>query len=378
MSRQLINVEDYRQLAKANLPRIIFDYLDGGAEDEKGLRCNRTVFDQWRFKPQRLVDISQRDISCKLFNKIWDAPFAIAPTGLNGSLWPNGDALLAKSAAKVNIPFILSTASNMSIEEVAKSCDGEKWFQLYVVHQALAEQMVQRALKAGYTTLVITLDVGVNGYRERDIRNAFALPLSFSPSLVLDGILHPAWSWRFICNAKPQLANFVTSEINNLEVQAALMSRQMDTSFNHEKLKKIRDIWPHTLLVKGIVRSDDALKAIECGVDGVILSNHGGRQLDCCISPMETLHNVAAHIDSPILIDSGFRRGSDIIKALCLGANMVCLGRATLYGLAAKGQVGVDEVIQLLKQDIDRTLAQIGCPSVRQLSTDYLTHEYSM
>ena len=149
MSHPLINVEDYRQLAKANLPRIIFDYLDGGAEDEKGLQHNRTVFDQWRFKPQRLVDVSQRDISCQLFNKIWDAPFAIAPTGLNSSLWPNGDALLAKSAAKANIPFMLSTASNMSIEEVAKSCDGEKWFQLYVVHQALAEQMAQRALKAG-------------------------------------------------------------------------------------------------------------------------------------------------------------------------------------------------------------------------------------
>ena len=378
MSHPLINVEDYRQLAKANLPRIIFDYLDGGAEDEKGLQHNRTVFDQWRFKPQRLVDVSQRDISCQLFNKIWDAPFAIAPTGLNGSLWPNGDALLAKSAAKANIPFMLSTASNMSIEEVAKSCDGEKWFQLYVVHQALAEQMAQRALKAGYTTLVITLDVGVNGYRERDIRNAFALPLRFSPRLVLDGMLHPAWSWRFICNAKPQLANFVTSEINSLEVQATLMSRQMDASFNSESLKKIREIWPHTLLVKGIVRPEDALKAIQCGADGVILSNHGGRQLDCSISPMEILHDVVASTHSSILIDSGFRRGSDIVKALCLGANMVCLGRATLYGLAAKGEAGVDEVVQLLKQDIDRTLAQIGCPSVKQLSTHYLTHEKSI
>lgn len=378
MSQTLINVEDYRQLAKANLPRIIFDYLDGGAEDEKGLQHNRMIFNQWRFNPQRLVDVSQRDISCQLFNKTWDAPFAIAPTGLNSSLWPSGDALLAKSAAKANIPFMLSTASNMSIEEVAKTCDGEKWFQLYVVHQTLAEQMVQRALKAGYTTLIITLDVGVNGYRERDIRNAFALPLHFSPRLILDGMLHPAWSWRFMCNAKPQLANFVTSEIKNLEVQAALMSRQMDASFNSESLKKIREIWPHTLLVKGIVRSEDALKAIECGVDGVILSNHGGRQLDCSISPMETLHDVAAKIHSPILIDSGFRRGSDIVKALCLGADMVCLGRATLYGLAAKGQVGVDEVIQLLKEDINRTLAQIGCPSVRQLSTHYLIHEQSI
>lgn len=372
MSQKLINVEDYRQQAKAQLPRIIFDYLEGGAEDEKGLQYNRSVFDQWRFKPQRFIDISQRDITCNLFNRDWAAPFAIAPTGLNSSFWPKGDALLAKSAAKANIPFILSTASNMSIEEVAQSCDGEKWFQLYVVHQELALQMVHRALQAGYTTLIITLDVAINGYRERDIRNEFGLPLRFSPSLMIDGILHPAWSLRFLQNGMPQLANFMSSEAHRLEVQAALMSRQMDTGFNLESLKRLREIWPHRLLVKGIVRPEDAKNAIQCGADGVILSNHGGRQLDCSISPMESLYEVSKTIEQPILIDSGFRRGSDIVKALCLGANMVCLGRATLYGLAAKGEAGVDEIIQLLKQDVDRTLAQIGCSSIKKLGTDYL------
>lgn len=373
MSRKLINVEDYRLQAKRTLPRIIFDYLEGGAEDEKGLNHNRTIFDQFRLKPKRLVDISQRDISCKIFNKKWDAPFAIAPTGLNSSLWPHADSILAKSAAQANIPFILSTASNMSIEAVAKSCDGEKWFQLYVVHQELAVKMVQRALSAGYTTLIITLDVGINGYRERDIRNGFAIPLKFSPSLILDGMMHPSWSLRFLSQGMPKLANFESSEAHSLEVQNALLKRQMDTTFNLESLKKIRDLWPHTLLVKGLVRQEDALKAIEAGADGVILSNHGGRQLDCSISPMETLYEVSQTIGQPVLIDSGFRRGSDIVKALCLGANMVCLGRATLYGLAANGEAGVDDVIQLLKQDVDRTLAQIGCPSVSQLNKEYIT-----
>lgn len=372
LSRKLINVEDYRRQAKRTLPRIIFDYLEGGAEDERGLNHNRTIFDQFRLKPKRLVDISQRDISCKLFNKKWDAPFAIAPTGLNSSLWPYADRILAKSAAKANIPFMLSTASNMSIEAVAKSCDGEKWFQLYVVHQELAVKMVQRALSAGYTTLIITLDVGVNGYRERDIRNGFAIPLKFSPSLILDGMMHPGWSIRFLSQGMPKLANFESSEAHSLEVQNALLKRQMDTTFNLESLKKIRDLWPHTLLVKGLVRQEDALKAIEAGADGVILSNHGGRQLDCSISPMETLYEVSQTIEQPVLIDSGFRRGSDIVKALCLGANMVGLGRATLYGLAANGEAGVDDVIQLLKQDVDRTLAQIGCPSITQLNKDYL------
>lgn len=372
MSRKLINVEDYRFQAKRTLPRIIFDYLEGGAEDEKGLKHNRAIFDQFRLTPRRLVDISQRDISCSIFNKKWDAPFAIAPTGLNSSFWPRADSILAKSASKANIPFMLSTASNMSVEEVAKSCDGEKWFQLYVVHSELAVKMVKRALNAGYTTLIITLDVGVNGYRERDIRNRFAIPLRFSPRLILDGIMHPSWSLRFISQGIPKLANFESLEEHSLEIQNALLQRQMDTTFNLESLKKIRDIWPHTLLVKGFVHHEDVQKAIQVGVDGVILSNHGGRQLDCSISPMETLSEVSQSIEQPILIDSGFRRGSDIVKALCLGANMVCLGRATLYGLATNGEVGVDHVIQLLKQDIDRTLAQIGCPSVSQLNKDYI------
>ena len=374
MPHKMINVEDYQKLAKSTLPKVIYDYLEGGADDEKGLHHNRQVFDQWRFKPQRLVDISERDISCQLFNRLWSAPFAIAPTGLNGSFWPKGDALLAKSAAKANIPFMLSTASNMSIEEVARSSDGEKWFQLYIVHQELAKQMVQRALDSGYTTLIVTLDVGVNGYRERDLRNQFGLPLKFSASLVLDGMLHPAWSLRFLANSKPQLANFVSSKTDSLDIQVAIMKRQMDASFNQESLKRIREIWPHQLLVKGIISAEDAQIAIQCGVDGVILSNHGGRQLDCSVSPMETLQEVSRCIQQPILIDSGFRRGSDIVKALCLGADMVCLGRPTLYGLASKGEVGVDEVIQLMKQDVDRTLAQIGCPSVKRLGMSYLQY----
>lgn len=372
MNTKLFNIEDYRKLAKSTLPRIIFDYLDGGAESEQGLGHNRKIFDQWRFVPQRLVDIGHRDISCRLFKKEWDAPFAIAPTGLNGSFWPKGDLFLAKSAAKANIPFVLSTASNMSIEEVAKSCDSEKWFQLYVVHEELAIQMVKRALKSGYTTLIITLDVGVNGYRERDLRNQFKLPLQFTPSLVLDALLHPAWSFRFLCHGMPQLANFVTAEASSLEVQNAIMSRQMDTGFNQESLERIRALWPYKLLVKGISRIEDANLCIASGVDGVILSNHGGRQLDCSISPMESLFEISQNIQHPVLIDSGFRKGSDIVKALCLGADMVCLGRATLYGLASKGETGVDEVIQLLKQDVDRTLAQIGCPSISKLSPSYI------
>ncbi|MDE1476879.1 alpha-hydroxy-acid oxidizing protein [Xenorhabdus bovienii] len=375
MSNRLINVADYRTLAKKKLPKIIFDYLEGGAEDEKGLTHNQQVFDRWRFIPYRLTDVSKRDVSCSLFNKVWSVPFAIAPTGLNAIFRPNGDLILAKIAEKENIPFILSSAANMTIEDVATHCDGEKWFQLYVVHLELAKQLIKRALAADYTTLIITVDVAVNGYRERDIRNQFCLPLRYRSTVLLDGCLHPSWLLRFLRNGMPQLANFVTSENVNSDIQAAMMNRQMDASFNWQSLEMLRALWPHKLLVKGIIRLEDAKKCVELGADGVILSNHGGRQLDSILSPMETLQDIVQEIGQPILIDSGFRRGSDIVKALALGANMVLLGRAVLYGLAAAGEQGVSEVIRLLKEDIERTLAHIGSPSVRELTPNFVHND---
>jgi len=367
-----INVEDYRQLAKKRLPRMVFDYLDGGAEDEKGLKHNRTVFDNVRLKPQRLVDVNQRSLSTELFGSPLSMPLIIAPTGLNGVLWPKGDIALARSAAKAGIPFVLSTASNSSIEEVASECDGELWFQLYVVHRTLAESMVTRALKAGYTTLVLTTDVSVNGYRERDIRNGFKIPFNYTPRVLLDGMRHPRWSFDALKHGMPSLKNFETSAAQDIEVQAALMSRQMDASFDWEALKRLRDIWPHRLIVKGLTDVRDAHKCYQLGIDGVILSNHGGRQLDTCVSPLESLVEVTEACPFPVLIDSGFRRGSDVVKALAMGASAVLLGRAALYGLSAAGEAGVDDVLRLLKEDIDRTMAQVGCASIHQLTKDFI------
>ncbi|QGF93564.1 mandelate dehydrogenase [Pseudomonas sp. CFSAN084952] len=367
-----LNVADYRELARRRLPKMVFDYLEGGAEDEQGLQHNREVFQNVRFKPRRLVDVSQRELSTSLFGKRQALPLLIGPTGLNGALWPKGDLILARAASRAGIPFVLSTASNLSIEDLARQCDGELWFQLYVVHRTLAEQMVERALATGYKTLVLTTDVTVNGYRERDLRNQFKMPMSYTPQVMLDGCLHPRWSFDLLRHGMPELANFVSSQASNLEVQAALMSRQMDASFDWQALRWLREKWPHTLLVKGLLDADDAARCIAEGVDGVILSNHGGRQLDTAISPFEVLAETVRKVSQPVLIDSGFRRGADIVKALAMGAGAVLLGRATLYGLAAQGEAGVDDVLRLLKADIDRTLAQIGCPCVEHLSPAYL------
>ncbi len=372
MSTKPVNVEDYRILAQRRLPKMIFDYLEGGADDEIGMKHNREVFERYRLMPRRLVDVSKRDSGIELFGRHQAAPFMIGPTGLNAALWPKGDILLARAAEKAGIPFALSTASNASIEEVAAESKGDLWFQLYIVQHKLAEQMVRRAEAAGYSTLVLTTDVGVNGNRERDLRNNFGLPMLYTPRLIYDGVTHPRWSLGFMLNGMPQFGNFVTTDSSNVEVQATLMHRQMDASFSWDDFNWLRKLWPRKLLVKGIMRPDDAERCIDAGADGVILSNHGGRQLDAAVSPLDVLAESRARISAPILIDSGYRRGTDIVKALALGANAVLLGRAPLYGLAAAGEVGVDDVLRLLKDEVDRTLAQIGCASARQLSPDYV------
>jgi (S)-mandelate dehydrogenase len=342
------------------------------------MKHNREVFERYRLMPRRLVDVSGRDSGIELFGRHQSAPFMIGPTGLNGALWPKGDILLARAAGRAGIPFVLSTASNASIEEVAAASKGDLWFQLYIVQRKLAEQMVRRAEAAGYSTLVLTTDVGVNGNRERDLRNNFGLPMRYTPGLIYDGVTHPRWSLGFMLSGMPQLGNFVTADSSDVEIQATVMSRQMDSSFNWDDFSWLRKLWPRKLLVKGIMRPDDAERCVSAGADGVILSNHGGRQLDAAVSPLDVLAESRARISAPILIDSGFRRGTDIVKALALGANAVLLGRATLYGLAAAGEAGVDHVLRLLKDEVDRTLAQIGCPSIGQLSPDYVMADGSM
>ncbi|BDU21550.1 alpha-hydroxy-acid oxidizing protein [Dyella sp. GSA-30] len=368
----LINVDDYRLAARRRLPRRVFDYLEGGAGSESGMAHNRAALARIRFRPKRLLDVSARDLSHPIFHKRLPMPLAIAPMGLNGLFWPEGDLALARAAARNGLPFVLSTAASSSIEDVARQVDGELWFQLYVVHRRLAEQLVRRALAAGYTTLILTVDVVKNGIRERDLRNRFRLPLSMTPGALWDGLTHPRWTISAMRRGLPRLANFTEVAADDLDVQAALLSRNMDATFDWDGLAWLRDVWPHQLLVKGILSAADAVRCMRYGTDGVVLSNHGGRQLDECLAPIEVLADVRAATRAAVLIDSGFRRGSDIAKAIALGADLVLVGRAALYGLAARGERGVDEVIGLLREQLDDTLAQVGCRSLAELSREHL------
>lgn len=370
-----INVDDFRTLARRRLPRRVFDYLDGGAEDERGLRRNRAAFERLTFVPRRLADVSTRELSTTLLGTRIAAPFVIAPTGLNGLIHPDGDLALARAAQRAGIPFAMSTASNVSLERLAGEAGGELWFQLYVMHRELADSLVQRAARAGYRTLVITVDVPLNGKRERDLRNGFALPLRYTPGVLLDGLRHPRWSCALLrSGGVPTLANVGADDNASIEVKTALLRRQMDASFNWNDLRRLRERWPHRLLVKGILDTEDAVACLDVGADGVILSNHGARQLDDAVAPLDMLaaarHACDAH--GTLLVDSGIRRGSDVVKALALGANAVMLGRATLYGLAAAGEAGVTRVLEILCDEVDRTLAMLGCRNVAELSASHL------
>lgn len=370
-----VNIEDFQRRAKRKLPRMVFDYLQGGAASERGLSRNSEAFSRHLFEARRLTDVSQRDASVKLFGKSYPLPLAIAPTGINGVLRPDGDLMLARAAARYGIPFCLSTASTSTIEEVAKASDGEKWFQLYVLHREQGKLFVKRALDAGYTTLILTVDVAVNGIRQRDMRSGFKVPFRLSPKIAVDAALHPRWSLSQVMHGLPQLANFASAKATDASAQAALMNRQMDASFDWTAFAELRDIWPHKIIIKGLNSAAEVALAEKAGADAVILSNHGGRQLEDVAAPIDTLRATADKAQIPLLLDSGIRSGADVVKGLAAGASLCLLGRAALYGLAADGEAGICDVIEMIANEIDTTLALTGYPRAQDIGPEALVPE---
>lgn len=355
----------------------MFDYLEGGAEDEITLDENVSSFDGWRLVPSRLNNVNEIESETTIFDKKISFPGIIAPVGLSSLFWPKGDVALAKAAKRTGIPFILSTASSDSIEKVAEEAGGELWFQLYVIERSLAKNLVGRALSAGYECLVITTDVVVNGKRERDIRNGFKLPFEYRLKTLFDGALHPGWSVSYLRNGMPRLANIESEESKTPEAEAALLSRSMDATFNWDDLGWVRSIWPKKLIIKGVLSKGDVQKCIEYGVDGVVISNHGGRQIDGAELPMNVLSDLPeGDRKISIMIDGGVRRGRDIIKAKSLGADAVLLGRSVAYGLAANGEEGAVDAINVLKEEFSCCLSQLGCSSSSKLDVEHVSRRF--
>ena len=374
-----INLEDLRQLARRQLPRIAFDFIDGGADDEHCLLRNRQAFERYRLLPRYLRDVSQRDLSVTLFGRTYASPIGISPTGLAGLFRPDADLMLAAAAREANIPFLLSSAANASIEDVMAVAPEHVWFQMYGTRDELINMdLVERARQVGVRVLVISVDVPVNSNRERNKRNGFSRPFRMTPSIVLDALGHPAWVLRYLrTGGIPMMRNWMpyaregASAADVADMYGTLTPAPM-ISWDH--IQRIRQAWPGTLVIKGLMHPDDAREAVRHGIDGLVVSNHGGRQLDTAPSPLEVLPAIRAAVGDamPLILDSGVRRGSDVVVARCLGANSTLFGRPTLFGVAAAGQAGAARALQLVRQEIDMVMTQIGCRAVSELDSGYL------
>jgi (S)-mandelate dehydrogenase len=376
--RYAVSIEDLRRIAQRRLPRAIFDFFDGGAEDEITLRDNRAAFERVRLLPKVLVNVAAVDTRVQILGKEARLPLAIGPTGGIGAGRPGADLMLARTAKAFGIPYTRATPATASIERIAQEVgDARRWFQLYVVRdREFRRKLVERARDAGYEALLVTVDLPVSGKRERDPRNGFVTPYKPNWRNSRDVLTHPAWLLDIVRSGLPGMANFEGYKFSSTKVTdiATAVGREMDASFDWEELKRLRELWPHKLLLKGVERADDAERAHAAGCDGVVVSNHGGRQLDGAAASLDALPAVARAVGSKmtVLLDGGVRRGADILKARALGAHAVLVGRATLYGVMAAGEAGAHRALEILSSEFERTMRLCGARSVAEIGSDLI------
>lgn len=368
------NVGDLRALARRRLPRGIFDYIDGGAEDETTLATNSTAFDGWSFVPRVLRDVSEIDTSTDLFGHRRAAPIVLSPTGFTRIADSDGELAVARAAARAGLPYCLSTLATRSIEDVAATGAGDKWFQVYVWRDRdLVADMLARARAAGYSTIALTVDTAVLGRRERDVRRGFTLPPKLGLGTIIDGLTRPAWTWDFLRGGEITFANVAGSVGGGTAVTLSdFISSQFDPSLSWDDIAWFRERWSGPIVVKGIQSVADARLAVDHGAEGIMLSNHGGRQLDHSPAPIDLVAPVREAVGdrTTIICDGGIRRGSDIVKAIALGADACGIGRAYLYGLGAAGETGVDTAIGMLVSEMQRTMALAGVRNIGEITCD--------
>jgi L-lactate dehydrogenase (cytochrome) len=362
-------IEDLRERARRRIPRFAFEYLDGGCNEDVNLQRNTDELREVELIPQYLSQHIQSDMRTELFGHTYDAPFGIAPIGLQGLIWPKAPEILAKAAFKHNIPFCLSTVSTSSIETIAKITEGKAWFQLYhPTENKVRDDIINRAKNAGLDVLVILCDVPTFGFRPRDIRNGLAMPPSMSIRNFLQIFGRPQWALRTLINGQPAFETLKPYMPKNLNLKqlGQFMDKTFSGRLNEEKIKPIRDMWPGKLVLKGVACEEDAKRAVRLGIDGLWVSNHGGRQLDAAQSSIEALKPIAQRYkgEIKILMDSGVRSGPDVARALACGADFTMMGRTMMYGAAALGDNGGNHVISILKRQLKQVMEQICCQKV--------------
>lgn len=366
MSLSVYCIEDARRLARKRLPKIIFDYIDGAAGQETAADLNQRRLQQTRLLPRVLVNVEQRSLVTSILGQDYSLPFGIAPMGMCNLSIPDADRFLAETAIRRGIPLCLSTMASTSIEDVAELTGGNAWFQLYMGQsESRAMTLVDRARASGCRTLVLTVDVPQVAPRLRDLRNGFKAPMRIGPRQFIDFAQHPGWSISTLIKGVPGLANFDGEGFDRDASRGAV-----DWSF----LDRLRQHWNDNLVVKGVLDPGDALRIRQAGVDGIYVSNHGGRQLDSAPAAIDRLPLIreAVGADYPLLFDSGIRSGESVVKALALGADFVMLGRPFLYGLAAGGDAGLNRVIDVLENEISICMAQLGCTDINRINSDTL------
>ncbi|MEK9966725.1 MAG: alpha-hydroxy acid oxidase [Alphaproteobacteria bacterium] len=391
LAKKALNIEDLRRMAKRRLTKSLFDFCDKGSEDQVAMRDNRAALDRIKVMPRAPRDVSQRDPGITLFGEKLGLPLLIAPTGPAGFVWYRGETQLARAAAKKNIPFTLASTSNTAMERVIENGGGTQWFQLYVWRNPEAAFVtVQRARDAGFKALVVTVDSPVYNNREIDVRNGLVFPPRITPKAAVDGLLHPRWllgtaGRYFLAEGRlPAFTNIHIPDEDKAEATGYVSASSgsflnRNASLDWDYVARLREMWPHKLLIKGILHPDDAVAAVENGADGIFVSNHAGNVNDTAITPWDALPAIVDAVGgrTTIIADSGVRRGSDVLKGLALGADAIAIGRATLYGVGAAGEAGASRALDILDAEIRRTMAVMGVCDIASITRDNirLPHE---
>jgi isopentenyl diphosphate isomerase/L-lactate dehydrogenase-like FMN-dependent dehydrogenase len=374
-STKIHTIDDAIRLSKKRLPKLVFDFIDGASGDDKLAEINSTALDQIRLEPKVFRNVENRNLSKKIFDFHFDYPFGFAPMGMTNLSWPDADKMIAKESAYNNIPTCVSMASSTTLEDMFTFSEGHSWMQIYIFQsEEFIMELLKRAESIGYKVLILTVDVPILSRRARDDRNGFGYPFKIGPKQFLDFALHPQWSLTTLFKGAPQPMNYVTSKSGD----QIFRRKESRGATDWNTLKRVRDAWKGKLIIKGVMNSEDAMKIKEAGADAIQVSNHGGRQLDSATASINALPLIRKALgdDFPILFDSGIRSGSDILRALALGANFVMFGRPLMYAIGADGARGLRRIINLIKEELSTNLGLVGLTDINEVDKKIIAEKF--
>lgn len=374
-STKIHTIDDAIRLSKKRLPKLVFDFIDGASGDDKLAEINSKALDQIRLEPKVFRNVENRNLSKKIFDFHFDYPFGFAPMGMTNLSWPEADKMIAKESAYNNIPTCVSMASSTTLEDMFTFSEGHSWMQIYIFQsEEFIMELLKRAESIGYKVLILTVDVPILSRRARDDRNGFGYPFKIGPKQFLDFALHPQWSLTTLFKGAPQPMNYVTSKSGD----QIFRRKESRGATDWNTLKRVRDAWKGKLIIKGVMNSEDALKIKEAGADAIQVSNHGGRQLDSATASINALPLIRKALgdDFPILFDSGIRSGSDILRALALGADFVMFGRPLMYAIGADGAKGLRRIINLIKEELSTNLGLVGLTDINEVDKKIIAEKF--